>query len=131
MADIKGKWMIAKIPDFNDDGLVYIDKDEALKAKKVDKDLKFMLKAIYVITDDHMTIQMELKGKEKQEAIEEGMTNIEGDWFEVDGMDIIKKKGKYYYEMGYDELNDKPNLEELKLDEDGYLDYMLFKLGRI
>lgn len=131
MADIKGKWMIAKIPDFNDDGLVYIDKDEALKAKKVDKDLKFMLKAIYVITDDHMTIQMELKGKEKQEAIEEGMTNIEGDWFEVDGMDIIKKKGKYYFEMGYDELNDKPNLEELKLDEDGYLDYMLFKLGRI
>lgn len=131
MADITGKWMIAKIPDFNDDGLVYIDKDEALKAKKVDKDLKFMLKAIYVITEDHMTIQMELKGKEKQEAIEEGMTNIEGDWFEVDGMDIIKKKGKYYYEMGYDELNDKPNLEELKLDEDGYLDYMLFKLGRI
>lgn len=129
--DITGKWMIAKIPDFNDDGLVYIDKDEALKAKKVDKDLKFMLKAIYVITEDHMTIQMELKGKEKQEAIEEGMTNIEGDWFEVDGMDIIKKKGKYYYEMGYDELNDKPNLEELKLDEDGYLDYMLFKLGRI
>ncbi len=131
MADITGKWMIAKIPDFNDDGLVYIDKDEALKAKKVDKDLKFMLKAIYVITEDHMTIQMELKGKEKQEAIEEGMTNIEGDWFEVDGMDIIKKKGNYYFEMGYDEMNDKPHLEPLRLDEDGYLDYMLFKLGRI
>jgi hypothetical protein len=129
--DITGKWMIAKIPDFNDDGLVYIDKDEALKAKKVDKDLKFMLKAIYVITEDHMTIQMELKGKEKQEAIEEGMTNIEGDWFEVDGMDIIKKKDNYYFEMGYDGMNDKPHLEPLRLDEDGYLDYMLFKLGRI
>ena len=130
--DITGKWMIAKIPDFNDEeGLVYIDKDEALKAKKVDKDLKFMLKAVYVITDNHMAIQMELKGKEKEEAIEEGMTNIEGDWFEVDGMDIVKKKGKYYYEFGYDELNDKPNLEELKVDEDGYLEYMLFKLGRI
>ena len=131
MADIKGKWMIAKIPDFNDDGLVYIDKDEALKAKKVDKDLKFMLKAIYVITEDSMAVRMPLSGKEKQEAIEEGFKEVEDGIYEVEVTPIIKKGNNYYFEMGYDEMNDKPHLEPLRLDKDGYLDYMLFKLGRI
>ncbi len=131
MADIKGKWMIAKIPDFKDDGLVYIDKDEALKAKKVDKDLKFMLKAIYVITEDSMAVRMPLSGKEKQEAIEEGFKEVEDGIYEVEVTPIIKKGNNYYFEMGYDEMNDKPHLEPLRLDKDGYLDYMLFKLGRI
>lgn len=131
MADIKGKWMIAKIPDFKDDGLVYIDKDEALKAKKVDKDLKFMLKAIYVITEDSMAVRMPLLGKEKQEAIEEGFKEVEDGIYEVEVTPIIKKGNNYYFEMGYDEMNDKPHLEPLRLDKDGYLDYMLFKLGRI
>ena len=131
MADIKGKWQIGLIPDFNDDGLTFIPRAEAEKSKKLDKDMKFMLKGIYVITDDSMSILMPLKGKEKEEAIAEGMKEVEDGIFEVEVAPLVKKKNKFYFEMGYDEAEDKPHYEELKLDENGYLDYLLFKLERI
>ena len=131
MSDIKGKWQIGLIPEFSDDGIKFIPRSEAEKSKSIDKDLKMMLKAIYVISEDNMSIQMPLKGKEKQEAITEGFKEVEDGIFEVEVTELIKKNGKYYFEMGYDEMNDKPHYEELKLDKDGYLDYILFKLQRV
>lgn len=130
MADIKGRWKIGYIPEFSDDGLVYKHTSE-VNEKDLDKDMKFMLKAVYVITEDKMSIQMPLKGKEAKEAIEEGMAEVEPGIFEVEVTPIVKKKNKFYFEMGRDEMEDEPHYEELSLDENGNLDYMLFKLERV
>ena len=129
MADIQGKWRIGFIPDFDENGIKFIPRSEAEKSKDIDKDLKFMLKATYVITENKMSIQIPLKGKEKEEAIEEGMEEVEPGVFEVEAAEIINKKGKYYFEMG--EEDGKPHYEPLALDKEGHLDYMLFKLERI
>jgi len=132
MADIKGSWRIGFIPEFGEDGeLKFITRDEALKSKKVDNDLKYMLKAIYVITEDSMAVRMPLTGKEKQEAIKEGFKEVEEGIYEVEVTPIIKKENDYFFELGYDEMNDEPHLEPLRLDEEGHLEYILFKLERV
>ena len=130
MNSIEGKWRIAFIPTFKNDEFVFLTREEALKEKPRDKDLKALLNMIIVISGNKLSQQVILTGKMKQEAIEEGMKNIEGDIFECDSEDIIEKDGKYYYAMGHDEIEDQDHLEELKL-EDGYLIYSIFKLERI
>ena len=59
------------------------------------------------------------------------MAEVEPGIFEVEVTPIVKKKNKFYFEMGRDEMEDEPHYEELSLDENGNLDYMLFKLERV
>ena len=131
MDNINGKWQIALFPEFVEkDGLKFLTREEILKKKPKDKDLKFLMDIIISISDNKLSMQMELKGKEKEDAIKEGLTNLGGDLFECESIDLIEKNGKMCFEMGYDELNDCPHYEPLVL-EDGYLIYMLYKLKRI
>ena len=131
MENINGKWQIALFPNFGENGkLNFISREEMLKKKPKDKDLKFLMDTIIVINDNKLSMQMELKGKEKEEAIKEGLRNIEGNIFECEEMDLVEKNGKMCFEMGYDELNECPHYEPLVL-EDGYLIYLIYKLKRI
>ena len=131
MDNINGKWRIALFPEFDEnDGLIFLTREEMLKRKPKDKDLKFLMDTIIVIDNNKLSMQMELKGKEKEEAINEGLTNLGGDLFECESIDLVEKDGKMCFEMGYDEANDCPHYDPLVL-EDGYLIYMIYKLERI